>query len=154
MGSKKLADKNKENGGIVLKIKLDVKEKRMRTRAKAGKTKKVPAKVKKKGGELKKAIGMNDVYCHSEDVVARMIQGELILVPLKAGIGSIENEIYALDETGKEIWIRMDGQKTVAEIIADLEKSFQPSVRSIPSDVMGLMGELAKRRIIQVVRRP
>lgn len=126
----------------------------MPARAKTGKMKNVSVKVKKNGGELKKAMAMDDIYCHSEDVVARMIEGELILVPLVTGIGSMENEIYALDETGKEIWTRMDGQKTVAEIIADLEKSYQSSVRSIKSDVMGLMGELAKRRLIQVVSLP
>ncbi|MBN1663789.1 MAG: PqqD family protein [Deltaproteobacteria bacterium] len=116
---------------------------------KTGKVKKAAAKAGNKGGALKKAIELDDIYCHSEDVVVRTIEDELILVPLVAGIGSVEGEIYALDETGREIWNRMDGRKTVSEIITDLEKTYQSSERSIQSDVRGLMGELATRMLIQ-----
>ena len=107
-----------------------------------------PVKVNKNKIRLGKSIHMENVYCHSEDVVVRKIEGELILVPLVAGIGSLENEIYALDESGKEIWARIDGQKTIAEIIVDLKKIYGSSSRSIGADVAGLMTELAKRGLI------
>ena len=38
--------------------------------------------------------------CPSEDVVAREIEGEFIIVPLAAGIGDMEDELYSLNESG------------------------------------------------------
>jgi len=46
-------------------------------------------------------IRMEAAYIPSEDVVAREIEGELIIVPLAAGIGDLEDELYTLNETGK-----------------------------------------------------
>jgi len=126
-------------------------EKKMRKKTTANMKKKIPARSGEKVGKAKKLINLENIYCQSADVVARMIEGELILVPLVAGIGSVENEIYALDETGKEIWARLDGHKNVAEIAADLENTYQSSSRSIKNDIIGLMEELAKRGLIWVV---
>ena len=53
---------------------------------------------------------MDAVYAPSEDVVAREIEGELIIVPLVAGIGDMEDELYTLNETGRAIWDRLDGK--------------------------------------------
>ena len=44
------------------------------------------------------------MYVPSEDIVAREIEGELIIVPLAAGIGDMEDELFSLNETGREIW--------------------------------------------------
>ena len=38
-------------------------------------------------------VRMEAVYAPSEDVVAREIEGELIIVPLVAGIGDMEDEL-------------------------------------------------------------
>lgn len=121
----------------------------MRADQKPKKSKKKPTatgvgKVKAKAFKAK----LDSIYHHSEDIVARMIEGELILVPLIAGLGNLENEIYALDETGKEIWNRMDGKKTTAEIIADLEKCYLCGAGTIGRDVLGLVNELLTRRFI------
>ena len=44
------------------------------------------------------------IYVPSEDVVAREIEGEMIIVPIASGIGDMEDELYTLNETGKAIW--------------------------------------------------
>ncbi|TFG60115.1 MAG: PqqD family peptide modification chaperone, partial [Deltaproteobacteria bacterium] len=61
-------------------------------------------------------IRMDAAYIPSEDVVAREIEGELIIVPLAAGIGDLEDELYTLNETGKALWARLDGKSTLTEI--------------------------------------
>ena len=40
-------------------------------------------------------IDLNAAYVPSEDVVAREIEGEIIIVPLTAGIGDMEEDLYS-----------------------------------------------------------
>jgi len=42
-------------------------------------------------------INRDSVYAVSDDVVAREIEGEIIIVPLVAGIGDLEDELFTLN---------------------------------------------------------
>jgi hypothetical protein len=91
---------------------------------------------------------LDAAYVPSEDVVAREIQGRLIIVPLVAGIGNMEDELYTLNETGKAIWDRLDGRSSFKDVVEDLSAEFEAPVGEIESDVLGLVEELLKRRMI------
>ncbi len=93
-------------------------------------------------------VVLDSVYTLSEDIVARNIEGELIIVPLTFGIGDMEEEIYTLNETGKAIWEKLDGQKSLREAIEELKAEFEATNDEIEGDVMGLMGEFLKRRMV------
>jgi hypothetical protein len=54
-------------------------------------------------------IRMHAVYVPSDDVVAREIKRELIIVPLVSGIGDVEDELYTLNEASKAFWDWLDG---------------------------------------------
>ena len=98
-------------------------------------------------------IQLDVVYAPSDDVVAREIEGEIIIIPLVAGIGDMEDELYTLNESGKAIWKRLDGRATVAGIVADLAEEYDASPAEIEVDVRGLVEELVKRRILVEVSR-
>ena len=82
--------------------------------------------------ELK--VNFNSVYKPAGDnVVARDIQGEFILVPIISGIGDMEDEIFSLNETGKAVWQKMDGRKSLKDIAKDAPKlSLSPKLQSVP----------------------
>jgi hypothetical protein len=82
--------------------------------------------------------------------VAREIEGELIIVPLVAGIGDMEDELYTLNETGKAIWARLDGQRTLRAVAAELTTEFSAPPGEIEKDVLGLMTELMRRKMVVV----
>lgn len=86
----------------------------------------------------------------SKDVVSREIEGELIIVPIASGIGNAEDELYTLNETGRAIWQRLDGKRTLAEVAADLTDIYTGSPEQITRDVMGLATELARRKMINI----
>lgn len=88
------------------------------------------------------------VYAPSEDIVAREIEGELIIIPLVAGIGDMEDELYTLNDTGRAIWSRLDGRIKLSEIIVSLSQEFDAAAGEIEHDVLGLVEELAKRRML------
>jgi len=92
-----------------------------------------------------------DMICApSEDVVAREIEGELIIVPLASGIGDMEDELYTLNETGKAIWGKLDGVRTLAQIAIELTDEYAAPAADIERDVVGLVGELARRKMVVV----
>jgi hypothetical protein len=94
------------------------------------------------------AVTIDSTYVISENVVGRNIEGELIIVPLTSGIGDMEGEIYTLNETGRAIWEKLDGKKSLREVIEALKTEFEAAPEEIEEDVLGLMGELLKRRIV------
>jgi len=91
---------------------------------------------------------MDAVYGPSEDVVARDIEGELIIVPLTAGIGDMEDALFTLNETGRAIWDRLDGQLSLRQIAAGLAEAYEAPPAEIEQDVIGLVGELVSRRML------
>jgi len=97
-------------------------------------------------------VSLDSRYMPSEDVVARNIEGELIIVPLVAGIGDLEDELYTLNETGNAIWDRLDGKKKLKDVLAELSAEFEAPVGEIEKDLTGLVEELFRRKILVAVK--
>jgi hypothetical protein len=90
------------------------------------------------------------IYVPSEDVVAREIEGEIIIVPIASGIGDAEDELYTLNDTGKAIWGKLDGIRTLAQISSELADEYAAAAGDIERDVTGLVGELVRRKMVVV----
>lgn len=93
-------------------------------------------------------IKINGIYAPSDDIVAREIEGELIIVPLVSGIGDMEDELFTFNESGKAIWDLLDGKRDLGGVIAVLSENYESSPDEITQDVLGLVEELMKRRIL------
>ena len=96
-------------------------------------------------------MNRDSVYAVSDDVVAREIEGEIIIVPLVAGIGDLEDELFTLNATGKAIWERLDGHRSLNDVIAELAAEYQAPPGEIEIDVLGLVEELSRRRMLVAV---
>ena len=97
---------------------------------------------------MKTILSPESICVPSEDVVSREIEGELIIVPIASGIGDMEDELYTLNETGRAIWQRLDGKRTLGDVATDLTVHYSGSQDQITRDVLGIAGELVKRRIL------
>jgi len=93
-------------------------------------------------------VELDKAYIPSEEVVARVIEGELIIVPLTSGIGDMEDELFSLNETGRAVWDRLNGRDSLQTIIADLDRAYEARSHQIEQDVLGLMGELVRRKMV------
>jgi hypothetical protein len=93
-------------------------------------------------------VTLQTICAPSDDIVAREIEGEIIIVPLVAGIGDADDELYTLNETGQAIWAHLDGQKTLAEVAAVLAGEFKAPPGEIEADVLGFATEMAERGIL------
>lgn len=97
---------------------------------------------------MEKPITRDSIFQKSEDVVSREIMGELIIVPLASGIGDMEDEIYTFNETGRGIWEHLDGKLSLQEIAGALADSYEAPDGEIEQDVLGIVTELFRRRMI------
>jgi len=92
-----------------------------------------------------------DTICvPSEDVVAREIEGDMIIVPLVAGIGDADDELYTFNETGKAIWKKLDGQRSLEQVSVALADEFSAHAKEIKADVLGFATEMVQRGILAV----
>jgi len=97
---------------------------------------------------MERRVEPEGVYAVSADVVAREIEGELLIVPLAAGIGDAEDELYTLNETGKAVWSKLDGRTSLRDIVRQLVTEFDAEEDVISGDVAGLVEELLRRKIL------
>ena len=93
-------------------------------------------------------VNLDAVYAPSDDVVAREIEGEILIVPLTAGIGDMEDELFTLNDMGKVIWERLDGQISLKGIMDELVTEFEAPADEIKEDVIGFVEELLKRSMV------
>lgn len=93
-------------------------------------------------------IKRDAAYGPSGDIVAREIEGEVVIVPLTSGVGDMEGELYTLNETGRAIWRKLDGTKKVREIVAELSEEFEAPPEVLEADVAGLLAELLNRKMV------
>lgn len=96
-------------------------------------------------------ITSNDVFKPSADVVSRKIEGETIIIPLISGIGDLEDDLYTLNETGQAVWEKLDGVRSVDAIVKELSTEYGEPADVMQKDVVGILLELARRKIIRLI---
>lgn len=95
-------------------------------------------------------VTLGSVCAPSDDVVSREIEGDVIIIPIAAGIGDADDELYTLNETGRSIWQKLDGRRTLGEVAALLAAEFEVSRAEAETDILGFANELVWRRILSV----
>ena len=93
-------------------------------------------------------VRFDAAYVPSEDVVAREIEGEIVIIPLVSDIGDIEDELYTLNETGRAVWHKLDGARPLRRVAAELAEEYEAPIEDIERDVLGLVRELVSRRMV------
>jgi Coenzyme PQQ synthesis protein D (PqqD) len=93
-------------------------------------------------------VSLTSVCAPSDDVVARDIEGEIVIVPLVAGIGDTEDELYTLNETAHAIWRQLDGRRTLGDVVAALAEPYEGPRATLEADVVGFATEMTRRGIL------
>ena len=93
-------------------------------------------------------LTLDTICAPSDDIVGREIEGEIVIVPLVAGIGDADDELYTLNDTGRAIWQRLDGKRTLREVAASLLEEFEASEAELVADALSFADEMARRGIL------
>ena len=83
----------------------------------------------------------NKVFIRNSDVISRKIAGELFLVPVKGKVADMEN-IFALTVVAEYIWDRLDGRKSLNEILNNVVDRFDVEHEQVESDIQEFIMEL------------
>ena len=94
-------------------------------------------------------VDTNKAYMVSNDVIARDIEGEIVIVPLMSGIGDMDDDLYSLNETGKIIWKFLEDENlSIKEITEELSLVYDESYDTIETQVKGIVQELLDKGLI------
>ncbi|MGM0470348.1 MAG: PqqD family protein [Promethearchaeati archaeon] len=97
---------------------------------------------------IKNFMKESSILDRSEKFVIREIENEIILIPLVSGIGSLEDDLISFNEIGKAIIKKINGERTIKEIIDLLIEEFDGSPHDIKRDTLGLLKELCNKGIL------
>ncbi len=97
---------------------------------------------------IQTAVTLTTICTPSDDIVARDIEGDIVIVPLVAGIGDTDDELFTLNETGKAIWQHLDGARTLGAVAEALSAEYEAPLDRLQEDVLGFAGEMTRRRIL------
>ena len=97
---------------------------------------------------------LNSVYCRSGDVITKELEGEFIIVWISSKDEKLADELFSLNDTGKAIWDRVDGKKTVAELVKELAEEYEAEPGKIEVDIIKLLDELVRKKLLIEVNVP
>jgi len=92
-------------------------------------------------------VPLDSMLAPSNEVVAREIEGEIVIVPLVAGIGDADDELCAFHETGRAIWQQLDGEWMLGQVVANLAQESDAPQADIEADVLDFAAKMARRGI-------
>ena len=83
------------------------------------------------------------------NVVFRKIENEYILVPLMSAQKEAES-IFNLNEIGAVIWERIDGNKSIGELIDNLCREYDAGADTIREDVYSFVADLLACKLLEL----
>ncbi len=95
---------------------------------------------------------MDQIYKKSEHIVTREIAGETLLVPIRDKLADMQR-IFALHGIGDFVWERIDGKRSVSDIVADIAKSFDVGAEHAEKDLKELIHEMQQADLVTVAEQ-
>jgi hypothetical protein len=97
---------------------------------------------------MKMQVALDAVYKVSGNVVVREVENEIIILPFASGVNDTENEPYILNTAGKAIWQRLNGRRSLKNIVKNLAAEFEAPAKVIEKDVIGFVEQLLIKKIL------
>lgn len=92
---------------------------------------------------------MEQCFVRSQSVVARVIAGETLIVPVRAKVGDLAS-IYSFNGTGSLIWQSLDSPKTVMELAAAVAREYDVDLARAKGDVAEFVSEMKAVGLVEV----
>jgi hypothetical protein len=89
-------------------------------------------------------------FIRNREVVTRQIAGELIIVPIRHGVGDL-NSLYTLNQVGTVLWDFMRDEHTVSEMLHRVCEEFEVTAEQAQNDIREFLGLLLEEKLVQLV---
>jgi len=87
-------------------------------------------------------------YVRNRDVVSRQIEGELVVVPIRRGVGDL-NSLYTLNPVGSVLWDFLTEGHTLPEMVQRVCDEFEVTTNQAKADIQEFLGSLLEENLIQ-----
>ena|SRR5687767_12944854 len=82
-----------------------------------------------------------------QNLVSRQIAGETLLVPIRSGAADLDF-LFVLNDTAAWIWERVDGVRSVDQLVQELVITFQVDAARARQDVEQLLSNLREAGLV------
>jgi len=94
-------------------------------------------------------LSKDEVLVRSESVVARMVAGETLIVPIRAKVGD-QASIYSFNGTGSLIWKLLESPKTVSQLATAVAQVYEVELAQAERDVTNFVNEMKSVGLVEV----
>lgn len=95
-------------------------------------------------------ISLGVRFVRNQEVVARKIQGELIIVPIRRGVGDL-NSLYTLNPVGAVLWDFLTEGHTLSEMVKRVCDEFEVPASEAQPDIEVFLDSLVEEKLIESV---
>ena len=108
-----------------------------------------PERVGKRRGDALADIFRDEIFVRSRAVVARVVAGETLIVPVRAKVGDLAS-IYRFNGTGSLIWKLLESPVTVAQLAAEVAQAYEVEPAQAERDVTDFVSEMKSVGLVEV----
>ena len=96
------------------------------------------------------SIAESAIFQKHTELVEREIEGEILIIPIMAGVGDADANMYSFNNQGADIWRLIDGKTAVGTIADRLCEEYEVTRdRALQETVSFLEDLLARNLIVQ-----
>jgi hypothetical protein len=85
-------------------------------------------------------------FVRNQEVVSRKIEGELIIVPIRRGVGDL-NSLYTLNPVGSVLWDFLTEGHTIGEMVQRICDEFEVTTKQAKQDIEEFLGSLLEEEL-------
>ena len=90
----------------------------------------------------------NSRFVRNQEVVSRQIEGELVIVPIRRGVGDL-NSLYTLNPVGSVLWELMSEGCTLPDMVRRICDEFEVSAAQAGKDIEQFLDSMMDEKLIQ-----
>ena len=90
-----------------------------------------------------------EVLVRSQSVVARVVAGETLIVPVRARVGDLAS-IYSFNRTGSLIWNLLDSPRTVGQLAEAVAQAYEVEPAQAEQDVTNFVSEMKSVGLVEI----
>ena len=86
-------------------------------------------------------------FIRNQEVDSRKIEGELIIVPIRSGVGDL-NSLYTLNPVGSVLWEFMTESHTAGEMVQRICDEFEVTNSQAEKDIETFLDSLLEEKLV------
>lgn len=86
-------------------------------------------------------------FIRNQEVVSRKIEGELIIVPIRSGVGDL-NSLYTLNPVGSVLWDFMAQEHSIDEMVHRVCDEFEVTEAQAEEDIASFLDSLLEEQLV------